>query len=65
LDIDPDIKLYGKGGSSKVQFGVPNQNTREWPSDVGLFLSELRFESQVQKSQAEGLLDLVDLQGAE
>ena len=41
-----------------------NQDTRVQPDVVGLFLSELRFESQVQKSQVEELLDLIDLHGA-
>ena len=40
--------------------GVLNQNTREQPDDVGLFLSELWFESQVQKSQVEELLGWID-----
>ena len=52
-------------GSKHVPFGVLNQNTRVHPDDVGLFLSELRFEPQVRKSQVEGILDLVDLRGAE
>ena len=62
LVIDPDINLNGKGGSSKVQFGVHNQNTREQPDDVGLFLSKLRFESRV---QAEELLSLAGIRTAE
>jgi hypothetical protein len=53
---DTSAKLNGKGGSSKVLFGVQIQNTRVQPDDVGLFLSELRFESPLQKSQAEELL---------
>jgi hypothetical protein len=35
----------------RVPPGVQIQNTRVQPDDVGLFLSGLRFESQVHKSQ--------------
>jgi hypothetical protein len=62
---DLTIELSGKSGSKQVPPGVQDQNTREQPDDVGLFLSELRFESQVRKSQVEESLDLVDLRGAE
>jgi hypothetical protein len=58
---DLSINLSGKSGSKQVPFGVHNQNTREWPSDAGLFLFKLRFESQVHKSQVEELLDLAGL----
>jgi len=40
----------------RVPPGVPNPNTREQPDDVGLFLSELRFESQVHKSHVRELV---------
>jgi len=45
------------GGSKQVPFGVPNPNTRKQPDGVGLFLSELRFESQVHKSHVRELID--------
>jgi len=64
LASDPNITLNGKSGSKQVPFGVQNQNTRVQPDDVGMFLSELRFESHVHKSQVEELLDMVELQGA-
>lgn len=38
-------------GSKQVSFVVPIQITRVQPDDVGLFLSELRFESQLVNSQ--------------
>jgi len=62
LASDPSINLNGQGGSSKVLFGVPIQKTRAQPDDVGLFLSELRFESRLQKSRVEELLGLVGQQ---
>jgi hypothetical protein len=40
----------------RVPPGVLIQNSRVQPDDVGLFLSKLRFESQVHKSQAEELI---------
>ncbi|MGW8179271.1 MAG: hypothetical protein ACWGQW_11000, partial [bacterium] len=42
----------------RVPPGVLNQDTRVQPDNVGLFLSELRFESQVQKARVEELLEL-------
>jgi hypothetical protein len=61
---DPTIELNGQSGSKQVPFGVLSQNTRVQPDDVGLFLSELRFESQVQKSKVEELLNLPGIHGA-
>jgi hypothetical protein len=43
---DLTIKLSGKSGSDQVRFGVLIQNSRVRPDDLGLFLSELRFESR-------------------
>lgn len=45
-----------RGLGVRVPPGVQIQNTRVQPDDVGLFLSELRFESPLQKSQVEELL---------
>jgi hypothetical protein len=56
LRNDPSIRLTGKSGSKQVLFGVLNQSARVQHDLVGLFLSELRFESQVHKSQAAELL---------
>ena len=56
LAADPTITLNGQSGSKQVLFGVLSQNTREQPDAIGLFLSTLRFESQVRKSQAAELL---------
>ena len=58
LTNDPAINLNGKGGLERVPPGVQIQNTRVRPSNAGPFLSELRFESRLQKSRVEELLGL-------
>jgi hypothetical protein len=57
LADDPNIKLNGQSGSKQVPFGVQIQNTRVRPSNAGHFLSELRFESHLQKSNVLKTLD--------
>jgi hypothetical protein len=64
-EVDYGLGLLIRGLGVRVPPGVLDNNTRMQPDDVGLFLSMLKFESQVHKSHVEELLDFAGLQSAE